>query len=265
MAASSDSAGTRRGGVQSLERAFELLEEMADAGGIVTLSQLASSTGLPTPTVHRLMQSLVAGGYVRKEPSHRYALGPRLIRLGEAAGLTLGAHAMPFLRQLAGDVGETANLAVLEGDSVVYLAQAQSRHSMRMFTEVGRRVMPHCTAVGKVLLARLDTEEVLQMVGRTGMPARTEHTLTEPGALLEELERISAQGYAVDDGEQELGVRCVAVAVPRAPTRLALSVSGPSGRVTHERVPEVVPQLRSVAEEMFRPPAPAAGAPPTGG
>ena len=244
-------AGRRRG-VQSLDRAFELLESMADAGGIATLSELAKSTGLPMPTIHRIVQSLVAGGYVRKDVSHRYALGPRLIRLGEVAGLTLGARATPYLRRLAQQIGETANLAMLEGDSVVYVAQAPSPHAMRMFTEVGRHVLPHCTGVGKALLAELPVQHVVELIGRTGLPARTEHTLTDPDALLGELRRIREQGFAVDDGEQEVGVRCVAVAVTTRPARLAISVSGPSGRLTLERVHEIAPVLRDVADRLLR-------------
>jgi IclR family acetate operon transcriptional repressor len=242
----------RRGGVQALDRAFELLEAMADAGGIATLSQLAAATGLPMPTVHRIVQSLAVGGYVRKDVSHRYALGPRLIRLGEVAGLALGARATPSLRRLAQQIGETANLAMLEGDSVVYVAQAPSPHAMRMFTEVGRHVLPHCTGVGKALLAELPVGQVVELVGRTGLPARTEHTITEVPALLAELERVRELGYAVDDGEQEVGVRCVAVSLTRAPALLALSVSGPSGRLTLERVKEIAPVLRDVADRLTR-------------
>lgn len=247
-----EASGVRRGGVQSLERAFDLLELMADAGGIVTISQLAASARLPMPTVHRLMQALIAGGYVRKEPSHRYALGPRLIRLGEVAGLTLGAQAMPYLRQLAEEIGETANLAMLEGDSIVYLAQAPSRHAMRMFTEVGRHVQPHCTGVGKALLAQLSHAQVLDLVSRTGLQAQTEHTISDPDALLTELQGIRERGYAVDDGEQEVGVRCVAVAVTDTPARLAISVSGPSGRVTLQRVEEIAPVLQAAAGRLLR-------------
>ena len=245
-------SGTRRKGVQSLDRAFELLEAMADAGGIVTLSQLASTTRLPNPTVHRIVQSLLTGGYVRREMSHQYALGPRLIRLGEVAGLTLGAQAMPHLRRLAQQIGETANLAMLEGDSVVYIAQAPSPHAMRMFTEVGRHVLPHCTGVGKALLARLPISQVVDLLRRTGLPPRTEHTITDADLFMEELETVRQQGYAVDDGEQEVGVRCVAVALADAPARLAISVSGPSGRLTLQRAHEIVPVLHDVAERLVR-------------
>ena len=238
------------GGVQSINRAFELLERLADAGGTLGVSELAAATCLPPPTIHRLLRSLAAGGYVRQDPSRRYALGGRLIRLGDAAGRSVGVWATPHLRRLVTEVGETANMAMLEGDAAVYVAQAPSPHSMRMFTEVGRRVMAHCTGVGKVLLSRLDDAAVRQLVRRTGLPAMTDHTITVPERLLAELARVRAQGYAVDDGEQEVGVRCVAVPVEGGPGTIAVSVSGPSGRLTEDRLPQIVPVLHRVAADL---------------
>ena len=237
-------------GVQSLDRAFLLLEAVADAGGSARLTELAASTGFPLPTIHRIVRSLVAGGYLRQEPSRRYALGPRLIRLGDHAARMLGAWAVPFLAQLVDEIGETSNMAMLEGDEAVYVAQVPSPHSMRMFTEVGRRVSVHSTGVGKALLSRLDDDRVVELLRRAGMPARTPRTITTPEAMLEELARIRERGYAMDDGEQESGVRCVALLVPDAPTSVALSVSGPSSRVTIERMGVVLPVMRRVAEDL---------------
>jgi IclR family acetate operon transcriptional repressor len=236
--------------VQSLERAFDLLERMADAGGEVGLSELSAGSGLPLPTIHRLMRTLLDCGYVRQQPNRRYALGPRLIRLGESASRLLGTWARPYLAELVDATGETANMALLDGDEVVYVAQVPSRHSMRMFTEVGRRVLPHSTGVGKALLAQLPDEQVRALLGRTGMPAATEHTLTDPDAFLTALERVRAQGYAVDDNEQEAGVRCLAVSVPGAPTAAAISISGPAGRVTEAATAAIVPVLRDVAGQL---------------
>ena len=131
------------GGVQSVERVFELLELITDAGGDVTLSELSSSTDLPLPTIHRLLRTLVSLGYIRQLPNRRYALGPRLIRLGEGANKQLGALARPQLKSLVDRLGETSNMAVLDSDMVIYVAQVPSLHSMRMFTEVGRRAHTH--------------------------------------------------------------------------------------------------------------------------
>ncbi|WP_020577997.1 IclR family transcriptional regulator [Actinopolymorpha alba] len=244
------SPGGSGGGVQSVERSLDLLELMADADGEVTLSQLASSSGLPAPTIHRLLRTLVAGGYVRREASRRYALGPRLIRLGETASRMLGASARPHLTALMDALGETANLALLDGDEAVYVAQVPSRHAMRMFTEVGRRVALHSTGVGKALLAQQSDNEVTALLQRTGMPARTHRTFTKPRQLLDELAAIRARGYAVDDGEQEVGVRCIAVTVPETPTPTAISVSGPAARITDEVVAQAAPLLLQAARKL---------------
>ncbi|MEV5320151.1 IclR family transcriptional regulator [Streptomyces sp. NPDC052687] len=251
-ASTTDSAKTANGGggVQSLERAFDLLERMADAGGEVGLSELSASSGLPLPTIHRLMRTLVACGYVRQQPNRRYALGPRLIRLGESAARLLGTWARPHLARLVEETGETANMALLDGDEIVYVAQVPSKHSMRMFTEVGRRVLPHSTGVGKALLAGFPDDEVRALLARTGMPAATDKTITTPEGFLAALEDVRRLGYAVDDNEQEIGVRCLAVPVPDSPTTAAISISGPAGRVTEAATERIVPALQQVAREL---------------
>ncbi|MFI9456524.1 IclR family transcriptional regulator [Amycolatopsis sp. NPDC052450] len=240
----------RDGGVQSLQRAFELLEHLADTGGEASLSELATLSGLPMPTIHRLIRTLVVLGYVRQNTNRRYALGARLIRLGENASMQFGSWARPLLAELVDEVGETANLAVLERDEVVYVAQVPSKHSMRMFTEVGRRLLPHGTGVGKAMLAHLPSDDVTALLARTGMPSYTEHTFTDQDALLRELAKIAQQGYALDEAEQELGVRCVAVAVPGAPVPAAVSVSGPSGRLTMEAVERIAPVVQRIANSL---------------
>jgi IclR family acetate operon transcriptional repressor len=234
-------------GVQTVTRAFELLDRIADNGDPVTVSALATESGLPLPTVHRLLKTLVALGYVRQLPSRRYALGPRLIRLGENAGRALGAAAHPFLAELVDSTGETANLAMRESDLVVYVAQVPSRHAMRMFTEIGRRVLPHCTGVGKALLSKLSDDEVKAIVQRVGMPALTDRTITDLDALLADLELIRARGWAEDNGEQEIGVRCLAVPVVGTGIAAALSVSGPEARITADSGERIGPLLVKVA------------------
>lgn len=238
------------GGVQSVERTFDLLELMADAGGEVMLSDLAEASGLPLPTIHRIMRTLVSNGYARQQPSRRYALGPRLIRLGETASRALGSWARPYLTELTEAIGETSNMAVLDGDQIVYVAQVPSPHSMRMFTEVGRRVDAHATAVGKAMLANLRDEAVAQLLTRAGMRPATERTITTVPEMHEELGRIRKLGYALDDGEQEVGVRCYAVAIPDAPAGAAISISGPEGRMTRVAVDEVIPLMQRLAEQL---------------
>lgn len=238
------------GGVQSVERTFELLELMADAGGEVALSELAEKSGLPLPTIHRIIRTLVNSGYARQQPSRRYALGPRLIRLGETASRALGSWARPYLAELTEVTGESANMAVLDGAQIVYVAQVPSPHSMRMFTEVGRRVDAHATAVGKAVMATMPADEVTQLLSRTAMNPQTERTITDVEAMHEELGRIREQGYAIDDGEQEVGVRCYAVAVPGAPAGAGISISGPEGRMTRIATDEVIPLMQRLAKDL---------------
>lgn len=235
-------------GVQSVERVFELLELITDAGGEVTLSELSSSTDLPLPTIHRLLRTLVSRGYARQLPNRRYALGPRLIRLGEGANKQLGALAMPQLKDLVDRLGETSNMAVLDADMAVYIAQVPSQHSMRMFTEVGRRAHTHDTGVGKAMLAQLSDDVVRGIVTRAGMPTHTDRSISNIDDLLAELKIIRERGYSIDEQEQELGVRCFAMAVPDAPTPTAVSVSGPVSRVDEEFADRAVPVLRDAAK-----------------
>ncbi|MGN6198981.1 IclR family transcriptional regulator [Humibacter sp.] len=236
--------------VQSVERVFELLELITDAGGEVTLSELAASTDLPLPTIHRLLRTLVSLGYARQVPNRRYALGPRLIRLGEGANRILGSLARPQLASLVNDLGESANMAVLDGDMVVYIAQVPSRHSMRMFTEVGRRAHAHDTGVGKAMLAQLPEDTVRGIVSRVGMPTPTEHSIGNVDELLTELAAIRERGYSIDDEEQELGVRCYAITVPGAPSPTAISVSGPLARVDESFGERAVPLLKAAASQI---------------
>lgn len=243
----------RSGGVQSLERAFSILEAIADAGGIISLSQLAERADLPLATIHRLVRSLVALGYVRQESNRQYSLGPRLMRLAAESGKRIGVWAKPILAEAVEQLGESVNLAVLEDDEIVYVAQVQPTDTfMRMFTEVGRRTLPHSTAVGKAILADASEADVRSLLARTGMPRRTVHTLTTPEEFLEVLGTARQRGYATDEGEQELGVRCVAVAVPDAPRPMAISMSGPTTRVDDATVERAAGVLQQAAERLSR-------------
>lgn len=242
----------RSAGVQSLTRAFEILEVLADLGGTAGLSQLAAESALPLPTAHRLVRSLVELGYLRQEASRQYALAPRLVRLGDSAARLLGTWAAPHLRRLVDALGESANLATLDGPGVVYTAQMPGRHAMRMFTEVGRHAGAHCTAVGKAMLAQLPSDQANDLIGQSALTQETPHTITSVPLLVEELVMIREQGFAVDNEEQELGVRCVAVALPGRVGPAAMSVSAPTPRMTDALVRAAVPLLQEAAVELAR-------------
>jgi IclR family acetate operon transcriptional repressor len=235
---------------QTLRRALDMVEAIASANAPVTVRSLSETTALPVPTAYRLLRTLVASGYVRQVPGRRYALGLTLMRLGKIASTSAEAAADPFLRELVEATGETSNFAVLDGDRVVYVAQAPSPHPMRMFTEIGHRVMLHSTGVGKAILSQMSDERVVALAGRTGLPGMTDRTHTTVAALLEDLHVIRERGWAEDDGEQELGVRCVAAPVRMGQLSAAVSVSGPDARVNDEAVARFAPEVARVAAQL---------------
>lgn len=244
----SDAGKSDAGGVQSLHRALDVLEVVERSGGQLSVGEIAIGAGVPAPTAHRLVKTLVARGYMRQLANRHYALGFRLLPLGLKANALLGSDAGPVLSRLVSELGETSNLAVLSVDQAEYVAQVPSAHTMRMFTEVGRKVDLHCTGVGKALLAQLGRDVATDIIRRTGLRAHTPHTITTENRLLAELELIAERGYAFDEEEQELGVRCVAVAVPgRWMSPMALSVSGPLSRVTDRFLERAVPLLVNAA------------------
>jgi len=242
--------GSPSGAVQSVERSFRILEALADAQEALPLSEIVARTRLPQATAHRLLRTMEVLGYARQLGTRDYVLGPGLIRLGSRATPPLVARAQPIMVELEVIAEETVNLAVLDGDRVAYIGQVPSRHQMRMFTEVGRRVLPHSAGVGKAILSMLPEPRVREIVGRTGMPGFTPTTITDVEALLADLREARRRGFAVDDGEHEIGVRCIAVPVPGSAPEAALSISGPSARINDELARTIADALLSAAARL---------------
>lgn len=233
---------TRTSIVQSVDRTIDVLEALAEVGGIARSKELAQAADLPVPTVHRLLATLNARGYVLQLPDRRYALGSRLVRLGDAAAQQSGTQVQPALDRLVDRLEETVNLAFLTQDSMTYVAQASSHRSMRMFTEVGRRVALHTSGVGKAVLTTMPDSRVRELLGFLGARDIDE--------VLAEIDVSRRRGYAIDDEEQEEGVRCLAVAVPGGPAPAALSVSGPSSRLEPSLYAQAAMRLHATAEEL---------------
>jgi IclR family acetate operon transcriptional repressor len=236
-------------GAQTVKRALSVLEALASVGGEVSVSELATRTDLPQSTVHRLLSSLIGGGYVRRNPgSRKYLLGARLVHLGNAASQAFHGWTVNHLRELVDASGETANLAVLDNAHALYVAQAPSRHKVRMFSEVGNRVLPHSTAIGKVLLAFSPSDEAKRILESNGLPPRTPNTITDLKQFMAELDRVRQHGYAIDDEEEELGVVCLAVPIIEGDRPVAaISISGPAGRLNVERHEELIPMMQKIA------------------
>lgn len=242
-------------GVQSVDRALDLLEALGSAERSLSLAEAAQRTSLTPPTAHRLLRTMQARGYVNQNASREYSPGPALIALGRRATPALAVLAQPVLAELEEISGETANLAVLDQDLIAYVAQVPSRHRMRMFTEVGRQVLPHASGVGKAILSTLPEAKVRAILQRTGMPGYTPSTITDELAFFAELRESRRRGFAIDDGEQEVGVRCIAVALPAHSSgaelgAAAVSISGPAARVTEAESARYVEALQNAAARL---------------
>ncbi len=242
-------------GVQSLERALDILEVLGHSESELGVSEIGLSVGLANGTVHRLLSTLAQRGYARQVLDNRkYTLGPKAITLASSARERLGPLARPYLRELMEVSQESANLAALDKNSVVYIEQVAAPRMVRMFTEPGNRVPPHASGTGKVLLAYQPPEAVPAILGRGKLTRFTSSTITDVGRLREELERIRERGYAMDSEETEEGVRCVAAPVLGAEGRVvaAISISGPAGRLDDERLEEIIPHLKRIAGDLSK-------------
>jgi IclR family acetate operon transcriptional repressor len=243
-----DNPRRERTGVQSVERTLDILESLVEFGSEVGLVEISQAVALPLATVHRLLGTLIARGYVKQNQHNRkYSLGFRALQMGHdmRQRFSLRLEARPFLQRLVQRVGESANLAVLDDGEVVYIDQAQSSRILRMFTQVGNRLPAYSTGSGKAMLAFLPTDVVSGILRRFGMPPRTRATITHPDRLLDELSRVRELGYAMDDEEHEEGVRCLAVPVRDASGQVvaSLSVSGPVTRLNDAQIHVIIPEL----------------------
>lgn len=234
--------------IQSVERALDVLEELAKDGTSSSLALLAERTGLPGPTVHRILRSLASRGYVIKTARGEYSIGGAFFALTAAAGRSVGAALHDILDRLGQMTGESVSVAMLDSDQALYIAHRTSTQSMRQFTQVGNRVSLHATGVGKALLASMDAEHRTRLLQHMRLPALTTHTLVRRSDLETEIERIAAHGYAIDNEEQELGVRCMAMSIPRN-SLFAASVSGPPSRMSTEHMTRVIRPALSLAVE----------------
>lgn len=244
----------QKSSVQSVIRALSLLDIMADSPGECTLGEISEQARLPSSTVHRLLTSLIQVGYVTQDPvTNRYGLGNTLIRLSHVAVRkhNLIRIARPWLEKMAAQTGETVNLTARFEDSVIQLDHVDSPNMLRVSYPAGERFPLHASASGKVFLAYLPQGEFDRFLARTP-EAFTAATVVKPEELESEIATTRARGYALDDAERELGVRCVAAPVFNSLGHVdaAISISGPSVRISLERLHELAGDLVNVAYEI---------------
>jgi DNA-binding IclR family transcriptional regulator len=239
------------GRVKSADRTLEILEALADSPQRGGLTDLAQELGIPKSSLHGILRTMVARGWVESGPDGtRFGLGLRALRAGAAcveSDETVSLVAS-LLDELAQEFGETVHLGRLDGAEIVYLAKRDSIHPLRLFSAIGRRLPAHATALGKALLARRSPAEVDRVL--TGPLRRlTPHTITSRAQLRNDLAATRTHGYAIDREENSEGIVCFAVALP-LDSPDAVSVSLPISRLARDLEPRISTALRRLAERV---------------
>jgi IclR family transcriptional regulator, pca regulon regulatory protein len=225
--------------VQSLERGLSVIRAFDADHQMLTLSEVAASTGLSRAAARRFLRTLVQLGYMRSEGS-RFALRPKVLELGYAylSSLTLPEVSMPHLEQLVEQVHESSSVSELDGDDVVYIARVPTKRIMTVTISVGTRFPAYATSMGRVLLAAQPQDRLEAYLGATSLRGLTGHTITSPAALRRELGKIRTQGWALVDQELEEGLRSIAAPIRDAYGQVvaAINVSTHAGRRSLESI-----------------------------
>jgi len=239
--------------LRAVDRVCDILDILANARDSVSLSEVADGAQLPKSSAFRYLTALEARRYIEREPSTgSYRLGLAFRPQNTRAVERLTQLAQPVLEKLRDALNETTNLGVLDGAFVVHKAVAESPHMMRLAARVGERGYAHCTALGKATCATLPEDRVRSILAAAGMPRFTDATITDVEAYFAELERVRADGYGLDDAENQGSGRCVAVPIENLDFPAAISLSAPAERFPAERTEQVVDQLRKVARSLSR-------------
>jgi IclR family transcriptional regulator, KDG regulon repressor len=226
-----------RGGVQSIGRAFAILEQVARHRDGISLAELSKSVGLHNSTTFHLVQTMVALGYIRQvKENKRYRVGRPLFTLAASAldEIEMVSLATPILETLSQETGECGHFAVRVGDAAVVVARTSGPGAFQLADRVGVSRPLHCTALGKVLLATLSPDQFERLLARIALTSNTPKSITDAEVLRREIEDVRQSGYALDDGEFDPEVRCVAVPVREFTGNVvgALGISGPIWRLS---------------------------------
>ncbi|MTI56008.1 MAG: IclR family transcriptional regulator [Geosporobacter ferrireducens] len=245
------------GTVQSVDRTITILEELAKFKNGCGVTTLANIVGLHKSTTHRLLTTLMLRGYVKKDiGTDNYRLGTKLLLLAGALldTLDLRTIARPYIQELANKTNEIVHLAILDGEEAVYIDKVESgrNYSIRMYSQIGKRVPLHCTGVGKALLCDMDFRRVKELVKEEDMTKYTPNTIDNYKDFEIELNRIRERGYGFDEIEHEEGIRCVAAPIYDRHSKViaSISIAGPTIYITKERLPELIEQITKTAKDI---------------
>lgn len=237
--------------VPAIDRALSVFEMLASSAKGLTLSQIARNLGIARSSAFYILNTLAARGYVHRSTDRgRYSFSPKLFTLANSSLLGFGIRerALPFLRILMQQTGLTIHLVVLSQNELVVVDRVAPEHVQPLATWLGKRMPIHCTGSGKALLAHLPADQVDRLI-RQGLIRYNENTIVSPVRLRQELQKIRINGFAVDDEEETIGLRCVGAAVlddARQPIA-AISVAGTVEQIPVERVGQLAAQVKNTA------------------
>ncbi|MCK8816718.1 IclR family transcriptional regulator [Natroniella sulfidigena] len=237
--------------VKSVDRSINILEELAKYEEGLGVTELGNRLDIHKSSVHRLLSTLVYRGLVEQDSkTGNYKLGLKIFELGSKIfnDLEIREYAKLYLEELVEETGEAVHLAVLDQGEIIYIDKVESSNTIRMYSQVGKRAPVHCTGLGKAILAYLSEEEVDRIIETKGLPEYTENTITDPEQFKERLALIRNRGYAMDEIEHELGIRCVAAPIFNYNDEAvaAVSVSGPTMRVSKDRIDELSKLVKEI-------------------
>ncbi len=241
--------------IQSIDRALNVLECFTNGRQELGVTEISKLLGLHKSTVYGILTTLECRRYLEQNPeTGKYKLGLKLFELGNLVqdGMDLKVIAGPFLQRLVEEHGETVHLVIMDQGEAVYIDKRESPQSMRMVSQVGKRLPCHCTGVGKMLLAFLPEEALDAFIREKGLVRFTNNTITDPDTLKEHLRQVRQRGYAIDNQEITDGLTCVAAPIRNHTGNViaAMSVAGPSIRIGPEKIDSIIPSVTKAAEEL---------------
>lgn len=239
----------------AVERALTMLEAVAQEPEGLTNAEISRKMNIPKSSASYILRTLETRGYVTRDAeSGKYKVGLKILSLSRGAlgGRDVRGVALPIMRNLTRETGLTCHLAVLDGAEAVYIEKVEPEGFIRMDTWVGRRMRVHATSVGKALVAYISQGQLEEILRKSGMEKRTPKTITTLPRLLKELEKVRAEGYAVDDEENNLGARCLGAPIfeERGQIEAALGLSGTTQQVSPQTMPRILEALKDAARHI---------------
>jgi IclR family transcriptional regulator, acetate operon repressor len=241
--------------VQSLMRGLSIMEALAEANGGLSLTNLARRVELSPSTTHRLLATMEKMGYVNQSTSlSLWFIGLKAFTVGSAflASRDFVARSHAYMRRLVDESGETANLAILDETEAVFIGQVQCHEMMRTLVKIGSRVPLHASGVGKTLFAALSDDHIQAILKVKGLPRITDNTIIVPQTMWAAIKVIRQRGYSFDDEEHVRSTRCVAATIydEHAEPLGAISIAGPSSRLSDQRIRQLGPIVANIAQEL---------------